>query len=97
MLLLDHEANLSNIGPHAYVKTNGMGSYRLLYAPDRERLFGTVRKAFVAWWAYIRNRDKAAKAWAERVPELRTPLFWQSVFDTDAAKRQVVGEKPVVR
>ena len=96
-LLVDHEANLSNIGPHAYVKTNGMGSYRLLYAPDRERLFGTVRKAFVAWWAYIRNRDKAAKAWAERVPELRAPQFWQSVFDTDAAKRQVVGEKPVVR
>ena len=96
-LLFDHEADLSNIGPHAYVKTNGVGSYHLLYEPNRERLFGAVRKAFVAWWAYVRNRDKAAKAWAERVPEFRAPHFWQSVFDTDAAKRQAVSDKPVAK
>ncbi len=96
-LLLDHEANLSNIGPHAYVKTNGVGSYRLLYAPDRARLFRVVRKAFTVWWAYARDHRKAAKAWAERVPTLRAPEFWQSVFDTDAAKRQGVGEKPAAR
>lgn len=92
-LLLDHDANLSNIGPHAYVKTNGVGSYRLLYAPDRARLFRVVRKAFTAWRAYVRDHRKAAKAWAERVPELRAPQSWQTVFDTDAAKRQAVGDK----
>ena len=89
-LLLDHEANLSNIGAHAYVKTNGVGSYRLLYVPDRRRILHAVRQAFGACWAYVRNCDTAAKAWREAIPGFRTTQFWRSVFESDAAKRNAV-------
>lgn len=87
VLLLDHEANLSNIGPHAYVKTNGMRSYRLLYKPSRKKILRMVRISLGAWWSYVRYRDKAAKAWAGQIPSLRAPQSWRQIFDKDASRR----------
>lgn len=91
MLLHDHEANLSNIGPRPYVKTNGIGSYRLLFEPDRPRLMRALADSFGAWRAYRRQRHAAAAAWGQQVPQLRSRDAWQAIFETDAAKREAAS------
>lgn len=90
-LLLDHEANLSNIGPKPYVKTNGIGSYRLRFEPDRSRLIRALKDSFGAWFAYRRHRREAADAWGQQVPQLRKPGMWQEIFQADATRREAAG------
>lgn len=86
-LLLDHEANLSNIYERPYVKTNAVGSYHLLYSPDKKRLLIAVRECFNAWRAYVTHRREAASAWHDQIPSMREKQFWQEIFVDDAAKR----------
>lgn len=85
--LLDHEARLSNIRHKPYVKTNGIGSYRLRYDPDRRRLIQVLADSFNTWSAYRRQRHKAAKAWRERVPQFRKRDVWSEIFDSYAMRR----------
>ncbi|MDO4723248.1 MAG: glycosyltransferase [Comamonadaceae bacterium] len=92
-LLLDHEANLSNIGPRPYVKTNGLGSYHLRYSPDRTLLRQTLRQAWGAWSAYRRQRHAAAQAWAQRIPQLRSRQAWQDIFAHDAQRRRAAAQE----
>jgi len=97
-LLLDREANISNIGPNPYVKTNQFGSYYLLYAPDRLRLLGAFYNALCVLWVYVRRKRKVSKAWADQVPAYRTPQFWESTFDADAKKNvEVLVDKKVLK
>lgn len=86
-LLLDREANLSNIGPKPYIKTNGPGSYRLRYEPDRHRLVKALVDSFCAWSAYRRQRNLVAKVWREQIPKLRSRDAWQAIFELDALLR----------
>jgi hypothetical protein len=90
-LLLDHEANLSNIGPRAYVKTNSIGSYRLRFEPYRLSLIRSLKESFGAWFAYCRQRREAADTWRQQVPKFRTPGLWQEIFQTETARREAVG------
>lgn len=80
MLLMDSQAHLGNVGAGAYVKTNGAGTYRLLYQPSRRQLRHGLMVARRVYARYKQDRAHAATQWAERLPSLREEANWEGIF-----------------
>jgi galactofuranosylgalactofuranosylrhamnosyl-N-acetylglucosaminyl-diphospho-decaprenol beta-1,5/1,6-galactofuranosyltransferase len=96
-LLMDHEASLANIHTGAYVKTNGIRSYRLRYLPDRMRLLQALRSSFSVWLAYRRRRKEAAQQWKNDIARLRSITTWQTIFHTNAPQQPGSTKQPSAR
>lgn len=81
VLLMDAQATVVNIPPGPYVKTNGIGSYKLLYRPDRRMLL----KALVDCWRIVRRykaeRSDVSHGWLAGIGALRGNSYWKDVFD----------------
>ena len=85
MLLMDNEASVANVGPFPYVKTNAIGSYRLLYRPNRIKLQSLLVLCLKTFAAYLRNRKQAAEAWRMDIDRLRSGKAWAKVFNAEGA------------
>jgi galactofuranosylgalactofuranosylrhamnosyl-N-acetylglucosaminyl-diphospho-decaprenol beta-1,5/1,6-galactofuranosyltransferase len=83
-LYLDKDATPANIGAYAYVKTNGIGSYNLLYCPDRKVLFSLFRDCFAAFTGYRRDSLAIALTWGREAARFRDGKWWEKVFDEQA-------------
>ncbi|TAN52219.1 MAG: glycosyltransferase family 2 protein [Methylococcaceae bacterium] len=83
LLLMDHEVSPANVDANPYVKTNGVGSYYLLYRSDRKKHVDLLIMCSKTFYAYLKNRSNAATAWAENIERLRSGEHWSSVFIDD--------------
>jgi galactofuranosylgalactofuranosylrhamnosyl-N-acetylglucosaminyl-diphospho-decaprenol beta-1,5/1,6-galactofuranosyltransferase len=81
MLLMDSQAHLGNVRAGAYVKTNGAGTYRLLYQPSPRLLRQGLTAARSVYARYKKSRANAAAQWAERLPSLRQEARWEAIFN----------------
>lgn len=81
VLLMDNQATVINIPSRPYVKTNGIGSYKLLYRPDRTKLRQTLGLCFSVYRRYKAERGGVAQSWHENIVRLRSSEHWKGVFD----------------
>ena len=86
-LLMDSEASLANIKSSPYVKTNGVGSYRLLYSPNRKRLAFQLVECFRTFREYVARKDEASTNWRAEISRWRTLESWKAIFEEDAKSR----------
>jgi galactofuranosylgalactofuranosylrhamnosyl-N-acetylglucosaminyl-diphospho-decaprenol beta-1,5/1,6-galactofuranosyltransferase len=80
VLLMDSQAHPGNVTAMPYVKTNGAGTYKLLYRPSRERLRQGLAAAQAVFAAYKSGRNAAAAKWREQIPHLRGQATWEAIF-----------------
>jgi galactofuranosylgalactofuranosylrhamnosyl-N-acetylglucosaminyl-diphospho-decaprenol beta-1,5/1,6-galactofuranosyltransferase len=87
-LLMDNETTLANVKARPYVKTNGIGSYRLLYCPDCKKLGSLLLGCLKTFKSYRERKDSAAKEWQADIARLRSVENWELIFDQCAVNRQ---------
>lgn len=78
--IMDYQASIANVGAFPYVKTNGIGSYRLLYRPDQGKLLPLLLECIKTFKSYLKNREQVAKAWRSDILHLRSPKAWAEIF-----------------
>jgi hypothetical protein len=83
MLLMDNEASVVNVGAFPYVKTNAIGSYRLLYRPNHAKLRSLLILCLSTFKDYLVHRKQAAKAWRSDIDRLRSGTTWAKVFGAE--------------
>jgi galactofuranosylgalactofuranosylrhamnosyl-N-acetylglucosaminyl-diphospho-decaprenol beta-1,5/1,6-galactofuranosyltransferase len=82
MLLLDNEASIANVGPFPYVKTNFIGSYRLLYRPNLGKMLSLLVLCLKTFTKYLVHRKQTAEAWRLNIDRLRGSKAWEKIFST---------------
>jgi len=83
IIYLDKDVHIGNIGPNAYVKTNGIKSYYLKYSPDRGSLKYLLRKCLSAYLRYRSLSGETAKKWNQEIPRYRKEEWWGRIFSND--------------
>jgi hypothetical protein len=86
ILLMDSEAHPGNVTSMPYVKTNGAGTYKLIYKPDPQRLRQGLAAAYGVYRAYKSGRSEAAAKWREQIPHLRGRATWDAIFSPPQAE-----------
>lgn len=81
-LLLDAHATLANVYNQAYVKTNGVGSYKLIYEPDRAKMFSVFAEVMTTIKEYGNHKSRVAQTWRDEIGGLRSAERWKEVFTT---------------
>ena len=79
-LLLDVEAHPGNVGAHPYIKTNGVGTYRKSYSPNRRQLANGLVECFKVYRTYRLRRGQVCKQWAENSSSYKSKAWWMGTF-----------------
>jgi len=79
-IFLDKDVQPANIGAHAYIKTNGIGNVKLLYAPNRKLLLFLIKACFSAYLRYRNSSGGVAQKWHQEIQRFRDEKWWEKTF-----------------
>lgn len=83
---LDKDIHPAHIGAHAYIKTNGLKSYKLLYYPDRKKLSSLLKCCLSSYLRYRSQSLETAKKWYNDIHHFRKEEWWSNMFSKNEEK-----------
>ncbi len=77
---VDADAHPINVAGRAYVLTNGLRTFHILFRPSRRRTFAMLVRAARLARRFRREQAAVGKVWAEGISAYRQDAYWGQVF-----------------